>query len=116
MKDIIFERIDIVAFGGLKNVTLTPSEGVNLVFAANGKGKSTVASFIKYIFYGFANTRQQTVLGNERAMYMPWDANFVEGSVTLSCEKGRFCVSRSYGKGSAGERRSDGLLHGKACI
>ena len=36
MKDIIFERIDIVAFGGLKNVTLTPSEGVNLVFDAKG--------------------------------------------------------------------------------
>lgn len=122
MKDIIFERIDIVAFGGLKNVTLTPSEGVNLVFAANGKGKSTVASFIKYIFYGFANTRQQTVLGNERAMYMPWDANFVEGSVTLSCEKGRFCVSRSYGKGSresvgvtdcsTGKRVYEGLVPG----
>lgn len=53
------DRIEISRFGGLCGVTLTPGAGVNIVEGKNERGKSTVAAFIKYIFYGFSDKRER---------------------------------------------------------
>ncbi|HPE94754.1 MAG TPA: AAA family ATPase, partial [Bacillota bacterium] len=123
MKDIIFEKINIKAFGCLKDTVITPTAGINLINAHNGAGKSTLAAFIKFVFYGFSGTRLQGILGNEKNMYIPWDSNFVEGSIEFSCPKGRFCVGRYFCKPSketvtvteltGGKKVLDGIVPGE---
>ncbi len=89
------ERIDITSFGKLKNVTLTPSKGLSLLAAPNEAGKSTVASFIKFIFYGFGGQRKQTVSENEKLLYMPWGGTRAAGGITVVTPDGRFRVERA---------------------
>ena len=91
---IIIERIDISAFGGIKNLSLTPSKGINLITAPNESGKSTIAAFIKFIFYGFGGQRKQALAENERSLYMPWDGSRAGGGITLSSPEGRFRIER----------------------
>ncbi|MBO4860415.1 MAG: AAA family ATPase, partial [Clostridia bacterium] len=91
---IMIERIDISAFGGVKNLTLIPSGGINIITAPNESGKSTVAAFIKFIFYGFGGQRRQALAENERSLYMPWDGSRAGGGITLSTPEGKFRIER----------------------
>ncbi|MFA6947431.1 MAG: AAA family ATPase [Eubacteriales bacterium] len=54
------DKIEISRFGGLSGLVLTPGGGVNIVEGSNERGKSSVAAFIKYIFYGFSDKRERT--------------------------------------------------------
>ena len=44
------EKIEITAFGKLKNVVITPTGGINMLNLPNESGKSTLAAFIQYVF------------------------------------------------------------------
>ncbi len=46
------QEIHIQSYGALKDYTLRLGEGVNVLEGPNESGKTTVAAFIKYIFYG----------------------------------------------------------------
>ncbi len=86
------ESIDIISFGGLKNFKLELSDGLNIIEGCNESGKSTVAAFIKYMFYGFNDK-------SERALRLSWDGQTVEGSMIISCSDGRYRVGRRYRDG-----------------
>ena len=45
-------KIYISAFGGLKDFTLELNDGLNVIYGDNEDGKSTVAAFIKAMFFG----------------------------------------------------------------
>lgn len=90
------ERIEITAFGGLKDVLITPTSGINLFTAPNESGKSTLAAFIKFIFYGFAGTRVQSVLDNEKKKFLPWDMQHVAGAIVLKTSRGRYRIERTF--------------------
>ena len=92
--NITIEKIEIVSFGKLKNVYVTPQSGINVLSAPNESGKTTLASFIKFIFYGFAGARMQTLADNERKLYTPWDGEVSEGSITCSADGVKYIVHR----------------------
>lgn len=96
MTDGIFiEKIEIAAFGMLKNTVIVPSEGINLFCAPNESGKTTVASFIKFVLYGFSGARTQSIRENGKKLYSPWDGASASGAVIFNCSKGRIRVERS---------------------
>lgn len=90
------ERIDITSFGKLKNTTIIPTKGLNLLTAPNEAGKSTVAAFIKFIFYGFGGQRKQAVAENEKLLYMPWSGTRAAGGITIITPEGKFRVERAH--------------------
>jgi len=47
------QKIHIESFGGLTNRNFQFSQGLTVVEGPNESGKTTIAAFIKYIFYGF---------------------------------------------------------------
>lgn len=47
-------KIHIIAFGGLRDYTIEPSDGVNVLSGSNESGKSSAAMFIKFILYGLS--------------------------------------------------------------
>lgn len=123
MNGIIFEKIEINAFGCIKNKKLEFNKGLNIIEAENGVGKSTLAAFIKFVFYGFAGIKLRTSYGNERDMYIPWGENTAEGTITISTPKGNFSITRSFTVPSknnvvivdvmTGKRVLDGIEPGK---
>ncbi len=91
------EKIEIVSFGKLKNVVITPSESINLISLPNEAGKTTLAAFLKYVFYGFCGTKKQSISENEKLRYMPWDGSPAKGAVVV-CAKGKhYRVERKTG-------------------
>ena len=51
---MIIERITIERFGGVKNFACDFTDGINLVEGRNEAGKTTISTFIKFIFYGLS--------------------------------------------------------------
>ena len=49
---MIIEKLNIKAFGRLRDYELELSPGVNIIEGENESGKSTLCAFIKFIFYG----------------------------------------------------------------
>ena len=57
-------RIHIENFGKLHDFDMEFQEGLNHINAANGWGKSTLAAFLKAVFYGLeATTRGKMLSG-----------------------------------------------------
>lgn len=92
--NVTIEKIEIAAFGKLKNVSLSPSAGINILSAPNETGKSTIAAFIKFVFYGFAGTRMQSISENERKLYTPWDSECAEGAVRINADGTEYVIYR----------------------
>ena len=76
------KSIDIASFGKLKNYHLDLSNSFTVIFGENEKGKSTIMSFVRMMFYG--NTGKVSSLDkNPRKKYRPWDTDFMAGSITF---------------------------------
>lgn len=77
---MIIKKINIAAFGGLKNKCIEPKGGFNVIYGGNEYGKTTVMSFIKMMFYG--NERGSSRLDkNPRKKYTPWSGERMAGSI-----------------------------------
>ena len=89
------ERIEILSFGKLHNFSLALEEGINLLSAPNESGKSTLANFLRFAFYGFADGRKKELAENDKKLYTPWDTPRAEGSVVVKKGDVRYRVFRS---------------------
>ncbi len=76
-------------FGILSGFDHKFSEGINEIFLENGTGKSTLAAFLRVMFYGFdnENTRKSDVF-KDRKHYAPWKGGVFGGSIKFET-KGR---------------------------
>ena len=63
----------VSSFGKLKDFSYDFSEGLNTIKQDNGWGKSTLATFIKAMFYGISSSKR-SVAENERIKYRPWNS------------------------------------------
>ncbi len=64
----------VFSFGKLNDLTFDFESGLNTFKEDNGWGKSTLASFIKAVFYGL-NDSKRSVAENERIKFKPWKSN-----------------------------------------
>ena len=88
--------IHVVAFGKLSNVNLQLREGVNAIQNTNGFGKTTMASFIRAMLYGFT---YKTVGGvKDSARFAPWQGTGrFGGSMTVEHEGEVYRIERFFG-------------------
>ena len=70
-------------FGKLSNYDHVFQQGVNVIHHENGWGKTTLAAFLKAMFYGMTSTTKRSVLENERKKYMPWQGGAYGGSLNF---------------------------------
>lgn len=90
---MVIKKINIASFGTLRDFTADLSDGLNVISGANESGKSTILSFIRFIFYGLPSRRsEEGVLEHERAL--SWQDGVAEGSLEIECEKGSFRIER----------------------
>lgn len=96
MNAVVIEKCEIVSFGCISNTIITPSSGINLITAPNESGKTTLAHFIKFIFYGFSGQRVSNVSENEKKHYIPWDNPRAAGALEFSLGSVRYRIDREY--------------------
>lgn len=85
-------------FGKWSDRTFYFSPGVNVFCEKNGWGKSTLAAFIRIMFFGFSNERKRDELENERKKYTPWQGGVYGGQITFEANGKTYVVSRIFGK------------------
>ncbi len=96
MNAVVIEKCEIVSFGCISNTVITPKEGINLITAPNESGKTTLAHFIKFVFYGFFGQRVSNVSDNEKKHYVPWNNPRTAGAVEFSLGNAKYRVEREF--------------------
>ncbi len=91
------QKIEITGFGKFQNFTHEFAPGLNMIDAENGWGKSTMAAFIKAMFYGLDYTTRRNLKENERQKYLPWQGGLFGGSMTVTVEDKTYRVERFFG-------------------
>ena len=96
---MIIKTVHIDRFGGLRGKTVSPGEGVSVLFGPNESGKSSLAAFVKFVLYGLP-ARDRT--GNpERGRALDRETGSAAGWLDIRCDDGtEFRL----------ERAADGLL------
>ncbi|MBS6397076.1 MAG: AAA family ATPase [Clostridiales bacterium] len=89
--------LHIENFGKLHDFRMELEDGLNVVCADNGWGKSTLAAFIKAMFYGLDYTTKRSLKENERKKYMPWQGGAFGGSMVFLAEDREYRVERFFG-------------------
>lgn len=82
-------------FGCLSGYTLKFCEGLTVINEPNGFGKSTLAAFIKAMFYGFPKS-VRSLDKNERKLYMPWNGGNFGGSLSFEHEGIKYRIERFF--------------------
>lgn len=93
---MLIERIDIESFGKLKIVPLQINNRINVFYGSNESGKSMIAAFIKFMFYGYQGNKDSRLCENERRLYTPWDTNKVAGSMIVHFKDRKYQIIREY--------------------
>ena len=94
-------RCHIENFGVLSNFDYTFSDGLNVICRENGFGKSTLAAFLKAMFYGLPRTGTRSLAGNDRKRYEPWQGGVFGGFLEFTYKDISYRVTRTFGKTAA---------------
>lgn len=96
-------KIYISAFGGLKDFTLDLNGGLNVIYGNNEDGKSTVAAFIKAMFYG-TGRNTKNLAESVRLKYTPWDNSTMAGRIFFEHQNKKYCLEREFRKSDSTDR------------
>ncbi len=81
---MILHKCYVQNFGTLSDYSYEFNSGLNTIIADNGTGKSTLAVFIKSMFYGLDPNSKHSLDENERKKYKPWSCNRFGGYIDFS--------------------------------
>lgn len=91
------ESISIENFGKLHEYKVEFGEGLNVIKEDNGWGKSTLAAFIRAMFYGLEGGRKGNIAVNDRKHYKPWQGGAFGGSLVFETKGRRYKIVRTFG-------------------
>ncbi len=89
------EKIYIKSFGTLLNRTFDLAPGLTVFEGENESGKSTVAMFIKFIFYGLSAKASSDSSISERIKYISWSTGVASGEITFAVGDNRYRIERT---------------------
>lgn len=95
--------IHIFGFGKFKDYKLDFSENFNLIYGQNENGKTTIAEFLKMMFYG-NRPRVTDVFKNPRTKYKPLDGTAMAGSVTFEHSGSNYRLEREFRASNATDK------------
>lgn len=85
-------------FGGLSKVNIEFNEDFTVINRPNGFGKTTLANFIKAMFYGFSSTTKRNIKDNDRKKFTPWNGGKFGGYVIFEHNQELLKLERYFGK------------------
>ncbi|MCR5502792.1 MAG: AAA family ATPase, partial [Lachnospiraceae bacterium] len=90
-------------FGKLQDRDFGFREGCAVIHKENGWGKSTLATFIRVMFYGFLGENKRSEIENERKKFRPWQMGTYGGSLVFEAGGKRYRIERSFGEKKASD-------------
>lgn len=91
-------RLHIENFGKLHDFDMEFQKGVHILRAENGWGKSTLAAFIKAVFYGLPVTARRSLKENDRKRCLPWQGGVFGGSMEFLAGEKAYRAERFFGR------------------
>ena len=88
--------VRIENFGKLHDFDLTLENGKNVILHDNGYGKTTLATFIKVMFYGFDDEGARKAV-RERDKYKPWQGGVYGGTIKFEAGGKDYILRRTFG-------------------
>ncbi|MBQ7669821.1 MAG: AAA family ATPase [Clostridia bacterium] len=98
------KQLNIKSFGTLTDRVIELDRGLNVISGANECGKSTVAAFIKFIFYGLSGKATGGDGISEKEHYVNWENGLAAGFLVAECRDGEYTVERRLYRTSEGGR------------
>lgn len=89
-------------FGGLSRYALEFDAGITTVVQPNGFGKTTIAEFIRAMFYGFPR-KSKTLEKSLRQKYAPWNGGQYGGNLVFEYQGQRYRLERTFGTNPKGD-------------
>ena len=89
-------RCHIANFGKLHYYAVDFEKGTHIICEENGWGKSTLAAFIRAMFYGLEGERKRSIEENERKRYTPWQGGVFGGQLTFEVGGKEYTVTRTF--------------------
>lgn len=84
-------------FGNLSDYDLKFDANPMMILHENGWGKSTLAAFIKVMFYGFAGETKKTSAEREREKYRPWRGGTYGGLLRYELDGRQYEIGKVFG-------------------
>ena len=94
-------KCHIENFGKISDASFDFTAGCNIICENNGWGKSTLATFIKVMFYGFDGESKKKLVEKEREIFRPWQGGVYGGQLTFEVDGHIYTMIRSFGKKEA---------------
>lgn len=91
-------------FGTIHDKDFDLSSDLVNIKGDNGTGKSTLASFIKVMFYGFENDSKRDELAKERILFHPWNGDSYGGSLVYEKDGKEYRIDASFGDTASKDR------------
>ena len=88
-------------FGGLSRFSLDFEPGLTIIQQPNGFGKTTLAEFIRAMFYGFPRKSPRQL--SRREKYRPWNGGRCGGHLTFEHEGTGYRIERTFGAAPKGD-------------
>ncbi len=90
-------------FGTLRDTSVEFSPDLFVCAQPNGWGKSTLAAFLRVMFFGFEGEGRRKGMENERRRYEPWQGGPYGGQVTFEVGGRTYTVTRRFAAKPAGD-------------
>ncbi len=84
-------------FGGLHKFSYDFKEGLNCILQDNGWGKTTLATFLKAMFFGMEKSTKRSLDENERKKYEPWNQGAYGGNLVFETDGVTYRIERFFG-------------------
>ncbi len=91
-------KMHVENFGRLQDFSFNFDEGLNVILEENGWGKTTMASFLKAMLYGFEPGAFDADRDKERRQYKPWQGGTYGGWLEFETSEGTYRVTRTFGE------------------
>ena len=88
-------------FGGLSQFSQEFDAGLTVIQQPNGFGKTTLAEFIRAMFYGFPRKTPRQL--GRRQKYRPWNGGSFGGHLTFEHEGKHYRIERTFGATPKGD-------------
>lgn len=94
------DRLNLIAFGKFQNKRLDFKDGINIIYAENEGGKTTIHRFMDGMFYGFLKAYVKSIIYlPEHKKYEPWNSNSYKGVLNLQIDEEDYRIERTFTKG-----------------
>ena len=89
-------------FGGLSKYSLSFEDGLTVIEGENGFGKTTLAEFVRAMFYGFPR-KGKTLDKSRRQKYTPWNGGKFGGNLIFEADGIPYRMERTFGATPKGD-------------